>query len=372
MTRTAEIARALFAAVQQTRHYGAGHPAAGRAASEFFGTMASDLAHAAVRIEVDERTVLVQAVSLPPEDRQVAQLHFHLVARRIRRVTVERDAGEGAIAALIRLLALEPEEIVAEGGFAEALRDAGVSGVTVQSGDMPAEAPPVPAQDSYAAAVRAAGEISASVEQGDPVDFPRALLTVEELAAALTVERERLWRSVADRGHDELDPRHAVNTSLLTLLMAEALGVPSQSMMDLGAAGLLHDIGLSVLPWEQQMLERTAAGPSAQWRHPTEGAFLLRHLGGRESLPMIVAAEHHLPALGEGSVLPHSRLVGLADYVDALTCGRVPAMRQTSADALVEQLLHGSGPAFDPVHVRVLADLLHRQEAAGTTFAAAV
>ncbi len=372
MTRAAEIARALFAAVQQTRHYGAGHPAAGRAASEFFGTMSADLADAAVRIEVDERTVIVQAVPLPPEDRQVAQLHSHLAARRIRRVTVERNAREEAVAALVRLLALEPEVIVAEGGFEEALRSAGASGVTVRPVDAPAEAPPVTARDPYATAVLAMHEISTAVEQGDPVDIPRARLTVEQLAAALTVEREDLWRSLADRSHDELDPRHAVNTALLTLFVAEALGIPPQGMLDLGTAGLLHDIGQSVLPWEQRIQERTAAGPSAQRRHPAEGAFLLRHLGGRESLPMIAAAEHHLPALGEEAILPHSRLVGLADYVDASTCGRVPAMRQASVGALVEQLLRGAGPRFDPVHVRVLAGLLHHQEAAGTKFSAAV
>ncbi len=372
MTRTAEIARALFAAVQQTRHYGAGHPAAARASSEFFRMMASDLAHAGVRIDVDERTMLIQAVPLPPEDRQVAHLHSHLVARRIRRVTVQRGAGEDAVAALIRLLAMEPEVIVAEGGVEEALRSAGVSGVSVESVDAPAKASSVTWQDPHAVAVLAVHEISASVEQGDPVDIPRARLTVEQLAAVLTAARDQLWRSLADRGHDELDPRHAVNTSLLTLFTAEALGLPPQHMVDLGAAGLLHDIGLSLLPWEQRMQERTAAGPTAQWRHPAEGAFLLRHLGGRESLPMIVAAEHHLPALGENSILPHSRLVGLADYIDAVTCGRVPAARLASAGALVEQLLRGSGPRFDPVHVRVMADLLHRQEAAGVEFVAAV
>lgn len=372
MTQPAEIVRALFAAVQQTRHYGAGHPAAGRAAAQFFGMLATDLAHVAVRIEIDERTVLVQAVRLPPEDRQVAQLHTHLAARRIRRVIVERHAREEDVAVLIRLLSLEPEVIVAEGGFEEALQNAGVSSVAVQSVDAPVEAPPVTARDPYATAVLAMHEISTAVEQGEPVDVPRARLTAEQLTAALTAPREMLWQSLADRGHDELDPRHAVNTTLLTLFVAEALGIPSQGMLDLGTAGLLHDIGLSLLSWEQRMQERTAAGPSAQWRHPAEGAFLLRHLGGRESLPMIVAAEHHLPALGEDSILPHSRLIGLADYVDAGTCGRVPAMRRASAGGLVEQLLRGAGPRFDPVHVRVLAGLLHRQEVAGVKFSAAV
>jgi len=372
MTVAEEIARALFAAVQQTRHYGTGHPAAGRAAAELLSKMGPARGRRDVQIDVDDRTVIIQSIPLPPEDPQVSHLRAHLAARRVNRITIAPDAGVEAIAALVGLLALEPEEIIAEGGLEEALQAAGVPGVSVQAAGTIPPAPAPPAQDAYAAAVLAVYEISASVERGDPVDIPRARLAAERLTSALTGAREHLWRDLADRGHDELDPRHAVNTALLTLATAEALGVPPSTLPDLGTAGLLHDIGLFVLPPEARGRERTAAGPSVQWRHPAEGAFLLRHLGGRESLPMIVAAEHHLPALGEAPDLPHSRLVGLADYLDALTCGRVPAARTASLGALVDGLLRGSGPAFDPVHVRVLAGLLHGQEASGVAFTAAV
>src|SRR3989442_4451118 len=87
---------------------------------------------------------------------------------------------------------------------------------------------------------------------------------------------------------------------------------------------------------------------------------------------MIVAAEHHLPALGRGPVLPHSNLVAGADYLDAMTCGRVPAARQMSIGAALDQLQRGLGPQFDLVQVRMLADLIRRQEAAGLEFSAPV
>ncbi len=367
-----QIAQAMVAALQQVRHYGADHAAARQATAEAYRALAPELDQGSVRIGIDQRTVTVQAAPLPLEDRAGAQLHTHLAARRIGTLTIDQGTGEDAVAGLIRLLAREPEELIAEGGLEEALQTAGISGIWVHPPGAPADLSVSPAQDPYAAAALTVSEIMTAAERGEPVDVPRARLTVEGLAAVLNVERGRLWRDVADRGHDELDPAHAVNTCLLTLFAGEALDLPPQVLADLGVAALLHDVGLAALPWEQRLQERTAVGPRPEWRHPAEGAFLLRHLGGRESVPMVVAAEHHMLALGQSPVLPHTRLVALADYLDATSCGRVPAMRQASMGGVTEQLLRGVGPGFDTIHVHILAGLLHQQQGAGVEFTAAV
>jgi len=369
MTPSAEIAQALLAAVQQVRHYGATHPAARHAGSQFHRSLGALSARRAVDIEVTDRTLVVQSVALTSQDPHAAQLRAHLTARRVRRLTIEREAGEEAVVTLIRLLALEPEELIAEGGLADALQSAGVSGITAESPEAtgaPRES--AAGENVYATAVRVLHEITAAVEHGSPADVPRARLAVEGLVATLDLARPQLWSDLANRSHDELDPQHGVNTCLLTLFVAKALGLDTQHLTDVGVAALLHDVGLAVLPREQRFAERTVGGPLSQWRHPAEGAFVLRNLGGRESLPMIVAAEHHLPALKDPSVLPQARLVALADYTDALSCGRVPAMQRASVGALLSDLLSGGGPAFDAVHVRVLASLLANAAAAGVEF----
>lgn len=373
MTSSADVIQALLAAVQQARHYGPTHPAARLAARQFHRALQAHSARHALDIEVGERALVVQSTTLPPEDSHGVQLRAHLAARRVHRLSIEMDAGEEAVATLVRFLALEPEELIAEGGLADALHGAGAQGIAVQSERARAPARRAAAEtDAYAAAVRAAHDLAAGVDQGGPADVPRARLAVDGVIAAFGVSRQRLWQDVADRTHDELDPQHAVNTCLLTLFLGEALGLAGQLLTNLGSAALLHDIGLALLPWERRLQERTVNGPQAEWRHPIDGAFLLRHLGGLESLPMIVAAEHHLSALQETAVLPHSRLVSLADYVDALTCGRVPSMRRSSVGALLSELFAGGGPAFDPVHVRVLARLLAEASAAGIAFASRV
>jgi len=367
MSPSSEIAQALFAAVQQVRHYGATHPAARQAGSQFHRTLEALGVRRAVDIEVTDRTLVVQSVPLAAQDPQAAQLRAHLAARRVQRITIDREAGEEAVVILIRLLALEPEELIAEGGLADALLSAGASGITVEAEAIGAPRPPA-SENVYATAVRVLHEITSAVEHGSPADVPRARLAVEGLVATLAVARPQLWGDLANRSHDELDPQHGANTCLLALFVAKALGLDAPQLTDVGVAALLHDVGLAVLPREQRLAERTVRGPLSQWRHPAEGAFVLRHLGGRESLPMIVAAEHHLPALKDPSVLPHARLVALADYTDAMSCGRVPAMRRASLGGLVSDLLSGGGPAFDAVHVRVLASLLADAAVAGIEF----
>lgn len=368
----AEVVRTLLVAVHQVRLYGDDHPAAREAMEQFFRIVQTGLPQGPVQIEIDERTVIVQTIPQPIEDRHVPQLRAHLAARRIAGLVLQSNVNMEAVITLVRLLSREPEELLAEGGLEDTLRASGISGVAVQPLAIVVERPAVRAQDPYEAAVRAVYEITAATEGGQPVDIPQALLAAEALVASLRTEPQHLWRCVADRSHDELDPAHAVNTCLLTLFAGEAFGLPHEIQVELGVAGLLHDIGLAAQPWEQRLLERTALGPRPEWRHPVHGAFLLKHLGGRESLPMIVAAEHHLPALGQPAVLPHSNLVALADYLDAMTCGRVPAARQMSIGAAAEQLLRGLGPRFDPVQVRMLADLIRRQEAVGLEFSAPV
>src|SRR2546428_13873095 len=75
--------RRLLVAVQEVRLYGGDHPAAREAIEQFFRVVQAGLEQGPVQIEIDERTVIVQTIPQPTEDRYVAQLHAHLPGRRI-------------------------------------------------------------------------------------------------------------------------------------------------------------------------------------------------------------------------------------------------------------------------------------------------
>src|SRR5438552_16799810 len=180
----------------------------------------------------------MQAIPQPTEDRHVPQLRAHLAARRIAGLVLHKDAKPDALLALVRLLAKEPEELLAEGGLADALRAVGISGGTVQPLAPVVERSAVRAQDPYEGAVRAVHGITTAAEDGQ-ADIPQALLTVEELVAAVATEPQHLWRCLADRSHDELDPAHAVNICQLTLFAEDAVGIQHDVHGVLGVEGFL-------------------------------------------------------------------------------------------------------------------------------------
>ncbi|OFX14973.1 MAG: hypothetical protein A2V59_11955 [Armatimonadetes bacterium RBG_19FT_COMBO_69_19] len=358
------LTRALYAALRQVRHYGPQHPAAEESIRVFESAVRSALAQApAVRWDVSADWLIVQGALLPADDRHGLPLRDHLTSRGVAHLTITAEADPRALREVIRLLSREPEEVIASGGASDALRRAGVVGIEVEG---PEQTRALPAEtDEYLAALSAAAALSASVERGDRLDVGRVQLVVETLDPSGGAARA-LWTQVVLRGHDELDPPHAVNVAFLAMQLARGLGLARPERIDLGVAAFLHDIGMARLPWQDRLAERTRTVRSALPRHAVEAGLLLRHLDGRSSLPMIAAMEHHRVIVeGPSTAAPASQLVALADYVEAMTCGRVGGLRPAGLGGLVTALLAGEGPAFPAVHVRVLAAVLVQAAASG-------
>src|SRR2546426_12742864 len=122
----AAAVRTMLVAVQQVRLYGGDHPAAREASEQFFRVVQAGLEQGPVQIEIDERTVIVQAIPQPTEDRYVPQLHAHLAARRIGGVAFQREADKEGVGTLVRVLAEKTEEALAQGGRGGGLGGAGV------------------------------------------------------------------------------------------------------------------------------------------------------------------------------------------------------------------------------------------------------
>ncbi len=365
----AELARAWVTAVRHARHYGVDHRATAGSIDELFiGLRAHLQTPGALRIEADADWLRIGTAALPVEHKHAGALAAHLVARRIRSLALRPEVALEDIRTLIRLLALEPEELIAAGGPVEALQQAGAHGIDVtEAGGATPEQRRASGADPVSAAASTLAHLMAEAVEAQ-IDLARARQAVEELAGALSRTPLIVWRAVASRAHDELDPMHGVATAVLTMAAAGAMEVAEQPRVDLGVSAMLHDIGLAALPPHRRGRERTTEGAQDAWRHPAEGGYILREAENGGSLAMVVAMEHHLPALHRSDVLPQSRLVGLADYVDAMTTARILPLREKTIDSVMEHLLAGEGPQFDPVHVRVLAAVLHDAAVAGADF----
>jgi hypothetical protein len=170
------------------------------------------------------------------------------------------------------------------------------------------------------------------------VDRLRTLVAaLARAAAGMKFEAPRL--SGGTPGEREF--LHALATALGSLRLARALGVEGDRLLDVGLAGLLHDIGRVEIGAD--------AGETALRAHPVVGAARIAALSGAPALAVVVAYEHHLrfdgapnyPTVASGRTpCVAAQIVAVADTWDTLrTRGRL-------AEAESLRLLGARAPGY--------------------------
>jgi putative nucleotidyltransferase with HDIG domain len=171
--------------------------------------------------------------------------------------------------------------------------------------------------------------------------------------------------------HDEYRTMHALNVSLLTMTLAESLGMGSHDIHAFGTAGLLHDIGITKVP--RELLTKPSLDPedrAAMEKHPEYGAKILLARKGEFDLPAVVAYEHHMrpdgtgyPAMKYPRELHYaSRCVTVCDVYDALRTVRTHRPAWEPARAL-EHIEEGAGTMFEAGVARAFVAMMRRFEA---------
>jgi len=136
---------------------------------------------------------------------------------------------------------------------------------------------------------------------------------------------------------------HALNVTVVSLLMGRSFGLPEEEMLDLGVGAMLHDIGKVELPERLRYFEDRMS--------PSELRFYQEHVGhglthgrrmGLTPGAMQVIAQHHEHA--DGSGFPHgvstermsatARIVALVNRYDNLCNPRHSAHALTPHEAL--------------------------------------
>jgi putative nucleotidyltransferase with HDIG domain len=157
------------------------------------------------------------------------------------------------------------------------------------------------------------------------------------------------------RSHDEYTATHITNVAVLTMALAQAIGLADAAVRMIGIGALLHDIGKMKIPAdiltapgrltaEQHVLVR---------RHPEIGARMLLETPGVPQLAVIVAYEHHLQADGGGyPAVPSgwrtnlaSEMTHVADVYDALRTHR-PYRAGLDHQTIIETMQRDRGTVF--------------------------
>lgn len=183
-------------------------------------------------------------------------------------------------------------------------------------------------QDEAAAVTWLHGE----VQGGDRLPMAEVDAVVRSLAHAMHGERRLLLPLLELRSFDEYTTTHACNVSMLSMGLAEQLGLGREDVRAFGIAGLLHDLGKVRIPIEilTKPGRLTEEERTVIQRHPEEGAKLVLERGADLQLAAVVAYEHHICLDGTGYPSMRfqrpchyaSRIVHVCDIYDALCTDR--------------------------------------------------
>jgi putative nucleotidyltransferase with HDIG domain len=180
---------------------------------------------------------------------------------------------------------------------------------------------------------------------------------VRSLSLAMHGERQMLVPLLELRQFDEYTTTHSLNVSVLTMALAEYMGLGPREVRTFGVAGLLHDLGKVRVPTEilNKPGKLTDDERAVMQRHPSEGARLIITSDRDLDLAAAVAYEHHIMIDGGGyphchfqrACHPASVLVHVCDVYDALRTNR-PYRAAWESSRVLDYLSERAGTEFDP------------------------
>jgi putative nucleotidyltransferase with HDIG domain len=163
--------------------------------------------------------------------------------------------------------------------------------------------------------------------------------------------------------NDKYTHNHSYRVAHYAGIIAAQMGFEEDTIDDVRAAALLHDIGK--LDTSREILYKAASLTPEEMaemrRHVKKGAALLEPVGGTLGRIIPIILSHHdrydgsgyEPAKGE-EIPIEARVLAVADAYDTLTSDR-PYRRAVSPFEAKEILVAGAGKNFDPIVVEAFA-----------------
>jgi HD-GYP domain-containing protein (c-di-GMP phosphodiesterase class II) len=282
------------------------------------------------------------------------------------------DADE--LAGLVRMIAGETDGYA--GGTTVRINEIDMTEEEVE------ETPTSQFRRTYTQSLDSLRAVGVALQSGAPVSLEATATSVRDLIRqGMEAPRASILLATV-KSHHEYTFYHSVNTSILSLAIAELIGLPREEQLLLGIGAMLHDIGK--IGVSAAVLNHPGRLDEAQWaeirRHPQIGAeAILAAAGPGEEVAAAVALEHH--ARFDGSGYPRlvyhdgthhhhhhegghghplhffSRLVAVADTYDAITTRRAYRRAEPPSRAM-QILVNESGASYDPDFVLAFAHLL--------------
>lgn len=195
---------------------------------------------------------------------------------------------------------------------------------------------------------------------------------VRSLSLAMHGDRNIVLPLLQLKEFDQYTTTHSLNVSVLTMALAEWMGMGPSDVRAFGVAGLLHDLGKVRIP--KEVLTKPGKLTDEEWvimrRHPVDGAKIIYESDHNLDLAAAVAYEHHIMVNGQGYPRRHfergvhaaSKLVHVCDVYDALRTNR-PYREAWEPERVLTQIESGAGPDFDLEAATAFLGMMRQWEA---------
>lgn len=188
------------------------------------------------------------------------------------------------------------------------------------------------AKKLYLKGVDALQGVFPRIREGKGMEVEEIRTVVEGLVSNALLDSSFLLSLVNLKIHDDYTFTHAMNNSILTVSLAQSLGIEKERLRDFGLAAMMHDVGKELIP--KEILQKSGKLSEEEFRiiqrHCQDGAKILLDFGIKGDLAVITAFEHHLKydLSGYPSIRQPRKpnlcsiLVAIADIYDALRSER--------------------------------------------------
>jgi len=214
--------------------------------------------------------------------------------------------------------------------------------------------------------------LHSEVTSGNDLPMIEAEAVVRGLSVAMHGDQRVILPLLKLKRYDQYTTTHSLNVCVLTMALAEWLGMASRDVRAFGVAGLLHDLGKVKVPLE--ILNKPGKLDKAEReemnRHPEYGANLIITKEPNLDLAAVVAYEHHIMLNGQGGYPTFaykrqchraSNLVHVCDVFDALRTNR-PYRDAWPTEKVLAYLEQRAGVEFDGLIAHQFAEMIRRRE----------